>query len=126
MKENEILKIRALENCTFTPGSFAKRFTRGMIELLNDKPDFILSDRQWYMVETLYHSYRSQIREHDRYCAICKALAKNEPLIDIVCPGCGYFVSLILRPRIKSINDDHVCPHCMQFRFSQFDLRRKK
>ena len=125
MNSDEIRKITALADCVLRPASFTKRFVRGMEALVHDSPDYLLSDRQWYTLETLYHSHREQIQDHERYCIICKALSSNTPLIDLVCPGCGFLFSVILKPRIKSINDDHVCPRCMQFKYSGFELRRK-
>ena len=123
MDENEKRKITALARCTFLPGSWAKKFVKGMDAKMQDTPGHTLSDRQWYQIETLYHSYRSQIPDHDRHCSICKHLANNEPLIKLVCPGCGHAESVILRPKFKP-GTTKSCSHCSQFTWDNFELQR--
>lgn len=121
MDEKDIKIIRALSDCVFLPGSGPKSFVGKMSELVKDSPDYILSDRQWYYLQTLYHSYRGQIRDHEYECLICKALEKNQAIINLVCPGCGYHVGAILKPKTR---EDIYCPRCLRFRMSQFELTR--
>ena len=123
MNQDEIQKITLLEGCSFLPGSFARRFVKGMNSLLHDDPQGVLSDRQWYTLQTLFHSYGGQILRHNSLCLICKSLASNTPIIELVCPGCGNTVSLILRPKIKP-GMEPACRNCGQFTWDKFVLRR--
>lgn len=128
MTEDDKLKILALSNCRFLPGSYQKKFVKGMEALLRDHPEEELSDKQWYYLQTLYHSYgnsaRRQIRGHERHCTICKALDKNQPIIELVCPGCGNKIPLILKPKLKNPSDDHACRGCGVHNMSKFILQR--
>lgn len=58
MSEDQHIKIEALNQCSFLPGSYQKRFVRDM----GMRPmDYELSEKQTAYLDKLYWQYRKQI-----------------------------------------------------------------
>ena len=57
--------IRLLNRVRFLPGSWDKRFAKGVSGLDN------LSPKQTACLEKMFHRYRRQIKGHERICPIC-------------------------------------------------------
>lgn len=51
----------ALEKCTFLPGSYEKKFARGMAAIATSEPGRELTDKQLAYLEKLLHRYRRQL-----------------------------------------------------------------
>lgn len=121
MTSGEIKMIQALDDCTFPPGTSAKRFVQNLASLARMKSYVPLSVKQWYFLVSLYHSCRGQIPEHDRDCPVCRALAGNQPLVMMVCPSCGYRVGMIQRMRDEA---RHSCPRCAGVAMGEFTMEK--
>ena len=58
MDDERLKKIKYLANCSFLPGSYAKRFVRDM----STRPvDYTPTIRQALFIDKLYYQYRKQI-----------------------------------------------------------------
>lgn len=60
MTDEQFLMVKALNRCTFQPGSSPKRFVRDLKYQTTD-----LTPRQDWYLRRLYYSYRGQIGHHD-------------------------------------------------------------
>jgi hypothetical protein len=69
MTNEQKQKALALGRCTFPVGSNQKRFAHTMYDYAKNNEGFELSEKQAKYLDTLFHSYRRQMKvAHARYC----------------------------------------------------------
>ncbi len=121
MDATDTRMIRALKKCSFLPGSIEKRFITSLAETMAHATYKDLTPAQWYFMISLYHRYRGQISDHANHCVICKAMATNEPVIDLVCPQCGWRIGIIQK---NKADNERYCQRCNKIQYSKFRIER--
>src|SRR3990167_2637493 len=74
MNNLQIEMVVRLSHCTFSPGTFDKRFVMALLfRATNDPGNTPLTDEQGRYLAQLFHQYRKQIgaRDHNIYCELC-------------------------------------------------------
>jgi hypothetical protein len=74
MTSEQIRKAKLLNQCTYLPGSFEKRFARNIAAMSEYNPTKELTEKQALWLEKQFYRYRNQISKADKKV---KALLKN-------------------------------------------------
>ena len=85
MTDEQKQKARALEKCSFLPGSYQKRFAHSVAATARYKPELDLTEKQAKYLNDLFHQYRRQIKvEHVRFCDCAEAKKARAALLQMV------------------------------------------
>ena len=80
MTVEQINKALLLEQCTFLPASFEKRFAANMAGLARSNPEQALTPKQAAWLDKQFYRYRNQIARADQSVKELMKEVKSKPL----------------------------------------------